>query len=135
MMDLSRRELCTGFAALWLGFGMAPRLAEAGESDASVALLSLLPDRAEAAAIGSAWLDQEGLKSRPPAGILASLTQRLQRQGWSGAADPAELRKRLAAAVQADFSDRAVVSVEGWQIARTQAELCALAYFSTTGSL
>ena len=42
---------------------------------------------------------------------------------------------KLSDAIAEDFRRGAVVKIEGWQIARTQAELCALAYFATTGSL
>jgi hypothetical protein len=117
-MILSRRHLLVGAAALALW----PRPVFAAAVDQTAALLALLPDRAAAARLGEAWVRQEHL----PAG---EVLQRLQQRVAGG--DPGKLRD----AVAEDFRSGAVVKIEGWQIARTQAELCALAYFATTGSL
>jgi hypothetical protein len=117
-MTISRRRLLAGAAVLAL---LPPRHGFAA-IDQSEALLALLPDRAAAAKLGQRWVDRE--QPRPDA-ILANLQQRLN------GADAAKLRD----AVAEDFRWGAVVKIEGWQIARTQAELCALAYFSAVGSL
>jgi len=134
MTDLSRRTLWTSMAALWLGLGAGTARAGAPDNETEV-LLSLLDDRQNAAAIGSAWLDQDGEKPRAPGALVASLTETLRQQGWNGGTDREALRGKLAAAVQADYRAGAVVTVEGWQIAKTQAELCALAYLAPEGYL
>jgi hypothetical protein len=45
------------------------------------------------------------------------------------------LRAQYAGAALADCRVDDVAMVQGWQIARTQAELCVLAYFSSAGLL
>jgi len=116
-MTISRRRLLAGAAVL----ALLPRHGFAA-IDQSEALLALLPDRAAAAQLGQIWVDRQHPRADA---VLASLQQRLN------GADAAKLRD----AVAEDFRCGAVVKIEGWQIARTQAELCALAYFSTVGSL
>ena len=135
MMDFSRRDLWTSMAALWLGFGLPAGAAEASESDDARILLGLLDDRPAAALLGSSWLKQTNGELSPPAAIVDRLTQGLRQQGWTGRTDNEELRRRLSAAVQQDFRTGAVVTIDGWQIARTQAELCALAYLASVGQL
>jgi hypothetical protein len=117
-MTISRRHLLVGAAVLALLPGQA---LDAAVNDRE-ALLALLPDREAAARIGETWIEQE--QQRPDA-VLQSLKQRLN------GGDAEKLRDAIAE----DFRNGAVVKIEGWQIARTQAELCALAYFATTGSL
>jgi translation initiation factor IF-1 len=117
-MTMSRRHLLIGAAVL----ALLPGQAFAAATNNGEALLALLPDRKAAARIGEAWIEQE--QQRPDA-ILQSLSQRL------GGGDSGKLRDAIAE----DFRNGAVVKIEGWQIARTQAELCALAYFAAVGTL
>jgi hypothetical protein len=117
-MTISRRHLLAGAAVLSLMSGRA----FAAAVNNSETLLALLPDREAAARIGATWIEQE---QQHPDAVLQSLAQRL------GGGDSGKLRDAIAE----DFRNGAVVKIEGWQIARTQAELCALAYFATTGSL
>ena len=117
-MIVSRRHLLAGAAMLILW----PRDAFAATADQTETLLTLLPDRNAAAKLGSTWVQKE---RKQPGEVLQSLQQRL------GGGDAGKLRDAIAE----DFRSGAVVKIEGWQIARTQAELCALAYFATTGSL
>jgi hypothetical protein len=124
-MILSRRHLLAGAVALVL----LPRSAFAALNDQTEALLALLPDRDAAAKLGARWVQRE---QKQPGDVLESLQQRL---GWSRDADGTTLRHALANAIADDFRNGTVVNLEGWQIARTQAELCALAYFAATGSL
>jgi hypothetical protein len=117
-MTMTRRHLLAGIAAL----ALLPREAFAAAVEETGTLLELLPDPDAAARLGKTWIDQE----HPQAGaLLQGLRHRL------GGGDAGKLRDAIAA----DFRGGAVVKVEGWQIARTQAELCALAYFAKTGSL
>ena len=117
-MTMTRRHLLTGIAVL----ALLPRHALAAALDETEAMLDLLPDRDAAARLGQSWVDREHPQ---PIAVLNSLRQRL-----SGG-DAGKLRDAIAE----DYRDGAVVKVEGWQIARTQAELCALAYFTKAGSL
>ena len=124
-MKLSRRDLLAGAAA----FALWPQKVSAAPTDHTEAMLTLLPDRNAAARLGADWVGHE---QKEPAAILQSLQQRLR---WSPDADAATVHRNLANAIGSDFRTGDIVAVEGWQIARTQAELCALAYFATTGSL
>ena len=124
-MKVSRRHLLAAAASLMLW----PRDAFAAAAAQTEALLSLLPDRNAAAKLCANWVDEEHPK---PGEILDNLQRRL---GWSGSTDAIALRRNLATAIGDDFRSGAVVKVDGWQIARTQVELCALAYFATRGSL
>jgi hypothetical protein len=118
-MMLNRRRLLAGAAILIL-----PRAALAGLNEQAEALLALLPDRNAAAKIGAAWVEQE---RNAPAEIFEILQRRLR---WSVETDMTTLRHNLADAIDDDFARGSIVRVEGWQIAKTQAELCALAYFA-----
>jgi hypothetical protein len=122
-MMLSRRHVLAGAAV----FMLSPRLAFAALNDQTAALLALLPDRDPAAKLGARWVQQD---HKEPGEILESLQQRLH---WSPDADGTTFRHNLANAIADDFRSGAVVKVEGWQVAETQAELCALAYFAAAG--
>ena len=124
-MMLNRRKLLAGAAILLF----LPHPVFASAQNETDAMLGLLPDRDEAAKLGASWVAQE---HKEPREILESLQQKLR---WSPAADAGTFRHNLANAIGDDFRSGTVVKVEGWQIARTQAELCALAYFAVTGKL
>jgi hypothetical protein len=115
-MTLTRRKLLVGAALL----ALMPRPVVAATN--TEPMLDLLPDRDAAARLGQSWVDQEHPQ---PQAVLNSLRRRL---------NGSDARK-LQDAVAEDFRNGAVVKVEGWQIARTQAELCALAYLAKTGRL
>ena len=122
-MIVSRRHLLAGAAM----FMLSPRSAFAARNDQTEALLALLPDRDAAAKLGARWMQQQ---HKEPGEILESLQQRLH---WSQDADATTFRHNLANAIADDFRSGAVVKLEGWQVAETQAELCALAYFAAAG--
>jgi hypothetical protein len=124
-MIVSRRHLLAGAAV----FMLSPRSAFAARNDQTEALLALLPDRDAAAKLGARWMQRE---PQQPADVLESLQQGLR---WSRDADGSTLRHALTNAIADDFRNGTVVKLEGWQIARTQAELCALAYFVVAGRL
>ena len=124
-MTMTRRHLLAGAAMLVLW----PRDLFAAATAETEAILSLLPDRNAAAKLGASWVQQE---HKEPGEVVESLQQRLR---WSTQADATTFRHNLANAIADDFMNGAVVKVEGWQIARTQAELCALAYLASVGSL
>lgn len=134
MKPISRRAALAGIAAAGLlaGFGYH---AAAETSDLTQTLLSVVGNRQSAAALGETWINHKRGGGTKPAALPEHLADILRAQGWSGGNDPAELRQRLNAAVRADYRNGETVTVAGWQLAKTQAELCALAYYATTGLL
>ena len=132
MNPISRRTLLAALAAS-AGFP-ALQGAHASSADVTETLLSFVGDRSSAATLGQSWIRADHPHASP-AGVVSRLTATLQAQGWTGSRDPAELRERFNQAVRADYKNGETVAVEGWQIARTQAELCALAYFANAGLL
>jgi hypothetical protein len=133
MNPVSRRAVLGALAASAVITAL-PRSAYASSTDVTQTLLSFIDDRRSAAALGQIWIRVDHPHASP-AGVVSRLTATLEAQGWSGSKDPAELRQRFNEAVRADYKNGETVAVEGWQIARTQAELCALAYFATQGIL
>jgi hypothetical protein len=134
MSPISRRALLAGLAAAGI-LAEAGRPASADTSDLTETLLSVVDDRRSAAALGESWIAHKRGGGTKPAALVNRLADILRAQGWSGAKDPAELRQRLNAAVRADYRNGETVAVAGWLLARTQAELCALAYYATAGLL
>jgi hypothetical protein len=108
------------------------RPALASEADIGEALLSLLDDRKTAATLGGLWLKAA---SQTRAEVLAGLQAGLRDHGWTGAVDSQTLRSAMADTVADDFRAGKLVTLDGWQIAEAQAQLCALAYFAEAGSL
>ena len=133
MNPVSRRTLLGALAAS-AALAALPQQAQASSTDVTETLLSFIDDRRSAATLGQIWIRADHPHASP-AGVVSRLTATLQAEGWSGSKDPAELRLRFNEAVRADYKNGETVAVEGWQIARTQAELCALAYFATQGIL
>jgi len=133
MSALTRRGLLGSLAAAGMLLA-AERRPSADTLDLTQTLLSVVSDRRSAAALGESWIDHRrgGIKAVE---LVNHLSEVLHAQGWSGSADPAELRQRFNATVRADFRHGETVTVAGWQLARSQAELCALAYFASAGLL
>jgi hypothetical protein len=121
-MRLSRRHLLAGTALL----AVSPQRVFAAAAEQTEALLALLPDRVAAAEFGARWMEQAPKEADA---ILDSLRQRLR---WSPGTHVTTLRHNLAIAIGDDFRSGRIVKVEGWQIARTSAELGALAHFAGT---
>ena len=131
-MSHSRRGVIAGLVAL----GLLPRVgtAQASEAVMADALLALLDDREQAASLGATWLMQRNHAPAPGA-LLNALTADLRKRGWDGNTGPDALRRALAATVADDYRSGDLITISGWQIARTQAALCALAFFAGTGRL
>ncbi|MFZ3035354.1 MAG: hypothetical protein WA138_15240 [Parvibaculum sp.] len=89
-------------------------------------LVSLLADRQSAARLGTLWAKNSSAPREPEA-IAAKIGERLRSFGWSRNGTPDELREALAGRIAHDFAHNDMVSLSGWQLARTSAELCALA--------
>jgi hypothetical protein len=134
MNPISRRAALGGLAAasILVGYG---RTVAAGIPNLTQTLLSVVGDRRSAAALGETWINHKRGGGTKPAALPEHLADILRAQGWSGGSDPTELRQRVNAAVRADFQNGETVTVAGWQLAKTQAELCALAYYAMVGLL
>ncbi len=89
-------------------------------------LMSLLAEPDAAARLGTEWR-KVATMAREPAVIAASIGKRLNPHGWHNQGTPEELREALKAAIVRDYANNDMVSIGGWQIARTSAELCVLA--------
>jgi hypothetical protein len=126
----SRRNFLTGLA-LFAVQRIAP--AAAGEAETAELLLSVLADRDRAAQLGQIWLQQATDLPEAPA-LARRLLEKLRHRGWDGSGDQDAIRATLAAATKADYAAGRTVTVEGWELARTQIELCALAYLDGTSN-
>jgi len=80
-------------------------------------VVSLFSNLRSARAIGAAYL-----RSYP--------ADRLDTSIFPIGLSPTERRSTIAAQVRDDFASSRVVSVDGWMLARTEAQLCALAYLT-----
>ena len=89
-------------------------------------LMSLLAEPEAAARLGNEWRKVAAMASEPDV-IAASIGKRLNPHGWHSQGTPEELREALKAAIIRDYANNDMVSIGGWQIARTSAELCVLA--------
>lgn len=127
-MNLPRRALLAGIALA----GLAPLLLGRKDPQADFALLTGFADLGDAAAIGRAYLAQQN-----PAEAASDLSADLMaRQGIpSGAASSrTAIAHAIARQCRREFAAGDVVSVHGWQLARTEAELCALAALAAAAS-
>lgn len=95
-------------------------------------LMSLLTDKEGAARLGVLLMQAHSLPRETDA-IAATIERRVQTTGWTKDGTPAELRDAIAARIKQDYVHGDMVDLSGWQLARTSAELCALAA-SMTGA-
>jgi hypothetical protein len=112
-------------------YGLTSSVLQSRNEALQEALLQSLTDRHHAAEIGKAWVQQYRLGFMPPKLVADRLSQRLRTYGWQETAEMRGLRRALAAAVRQDFLEGSIIDVRGWQIARTQAELCVLAHLNS----
>jgi len=89
-------------------------------------LSSLLADKEGAARLGVLLMEAHHLPRETEA-IAANIGRRLQSTGWTKDGTPEALRDALAARIKQDYVHGDMVDLSGWQLARTSAELCALA--------
>lgn len=102
------------------------RLLERESANLADELLAMLADPAGAAAIGRQLATAAAGVEKQKA-VAAKIGKRLRSHGWRPGASPEELHTAIAARIRHDFEHGEMVEVSGWQIARTSAELCALA--------
>lgn len=105
------------------------RVLLAGRADANppvARLAAALGPRGSVEAIGRAYLEEAGGAFDADT-TKASLARRLDAQGidWH-AASVRRLARGLGAIVEADLRESRVVTVDGWVMARTEVEVCAL---------
>jgi hypothetical protein len=96
----------------------------------AAALMSLLDDPESAARLGQNLRGHSAV-AREPGVIAASIGKRLKQHGWHDQGTPEDLRKALVARIERDYATNDMVDISGWQMARTAAELCALAASQT----
>lgn len=116
-----RRDLLVGGVALGLGGAAAIWFETSGRADLHLRadeLLARLPAAARrgAAALGRRYLAQHPEESDP---------DRLRRYVGEAVADGSA--PRLRDRIRSEFARGELVAVDGWQITRTEARLCALA--------
>ena len=113
-----RRTLIAGVVAALGTFPLPSRRA------AEAAILAALSDRRTAALIGQTapWpkQDRDWLLDR----ILADLQMQ---PAEAARMQTGEIRRRLAARIQADFAETRTIRQDGWLVALTEARLCSLA--------
>ncbi len=104
-----------------------------GSEDANITsrLTRVYSHRDSAATVGRAYLAQTP-RVRTSDGLIRLLSQRLSLQENAEHAPALEalndqaLQTHLAEAIKADFAAERVVEVDGWVLAQTEAQLCAL---------
>ncbi len=127
-MNLPRRAVLAGIALA----GLAPGLLGRKDPETDVALLAGFADRNDAVAIGRAYLAQQTL-SEPAADLSAGLVKSLGIPKGSGLSRTT-LGRAITRQCRREFAAGDVISVGGWLLARTEADLCALAALAATAS-
>ena len=123
-MRPTRREFLVGlFAAVVVG-NVTKLLAPTTTEETAEALLSTLPNRASARAIGRVFLEErseEGSRDRLIRKILGD------DRGGSALSDPGALRVYLRDRIRRDFARSETIELDGWVLSLTEVRLCALA--------
>ena len=123
-MRPTRREFLVGlFVAVVVG-NVSKLLAPRTTEETAEALLSTLPNRASARAIGRVFLEErseERSRDRLIRKILGD-----DRDG-SALADPGALRVYLRDRIRRDFARSETIELDGWVLSLTEVRLCALA--------
>ena len=123
-MRPTRREFLVGlFAAVVVG-NVTKLLAPTTTEETAEALLSTLPNRASARAIGRVFLEErseERSRDRLIRKILGN------DRGGSALSDPGGLRVYLRDRIRRDFARSETIELDGWVLSLTEVRLCALA--------
>lgn len=125
---ISRRNLMIlgGVAAIAAALPTTLVIVEREKGDTASGLMFLLADPVGAAEIGRRWIAATG-REPDGAALAQKIGKRLRAQGWRPGDDPETMRTALAAQIRSEFVRDDLVDVEGWQLARSSAELCAVA--------
>jgi len=133
MIRLSRRTLLRlamlGVAAgpLRTGAVTAAELPQARATGLEATLRALLPKGVGIARIGQRYLASAEIEGQS----LSRSLRFVQGLGAAGAAQGNVDRDRIAARIRRDFEQDRVAVVDGWILARTEAELCAICVLAT----
>jgi hypothetical protein len=84
-------------------------------------LVSLLPDQQRARQVGTVYLQSSLGQSAPPLALVETVLAAMGPNASSKA-----IRQYLIARIQQELQDVQVVSVDGWIMSPTEAQLCAL---------
>ena len=123
-MRPTRREFLVGlFVAVVVG-NVSKLLAPRTTEETAEALLSTLPNRASARAIGRVFLEE-----RSEEGSRDLLIRKILGDDRSGSAlaDPGALRVYLRDRIRRDFARSETIELDGWVLSLTEVRLCALA--------
>lgn len=125
---VSRRQLLVLGASALTAAAIPASLAliQRDGEDLSANLMGLLNNPDSAAELGERWLI--ATHAHPSIGGLSQkINKRLHPNGWSPLTLAEDAHAILAEHVRNDFLRNDIVEIEGWQLARTEAELCILA--------
>lgn len=88
-------------------------------------LVQTLDNPHAAAEIGATFLSS---RAEPQAEIFrAALSAKLTARGIGPKADPQAIKDAMSQLIRSDFAGGNLTDIEGWMLARSEAELCALA--------
>jgi hypothetical protein len=121
-----RRRMLAILAAscAWFGVPGLRVLSGSGAADAaplSPTLAGLFTDRCSAEAVGAAYLRSVDDAEARPEWLVRSILG-----DGPATMDQAELKRVIGTRIRRDFTENAVVMVDGWMLSRTEARLCAL---------
>lgn len=135
-MSMNRREFLVLAGASTLAWPSLSVLATEIAAPKTAADLSpqqwlnkLLPGSAKAAAdIGQVWKQRFSAETLPSSAQLQTqLSTRLSARGWQANLPDAAWREHWQALLQEEFVQHQLIDIDGWQMARSNAELCLLA--------
>lgn len=125
---ISRRQLLvlTGVGLAAAALPAALPLFDRERTTLAEELIATLTDPARAAEIGRQWMVSTE-RSGNPSVFAQKIAKRLHARGWHPG-DPTDVtRAAIGERVRYEFRHDDMVDIAGWQISRTEAELCALA--------
>lgn len=125
---ISRRQLLvlTGVGLAAAALPAALPLLDRERQTLADELIATLADPARAAEVGRQWMVSTE-RSGNTSTFAQKIAKRLRSHGWHPGDSPDVMRAAIGARVRDEFRHDDMVEIAGWQISRTEAELCALA--------
>ena len=125
-MPLLRRRKLLGAVgcvavAIWSAVPWAASRSENARDRMVQKLLSLLPDWQRARQVGTVYLQSSLEQRAPPLALVETVLAAMGQNASSEA-----IRRYLVARIQQELQEVQVVSVDGWIMSATEAQLCAL---------
>jgi hypothetical protein len=99
----------------------------------AVQIVSAVPDRRRAAALGRAYL-RDAPNEASVAGLVAAISSGCVPSLGSHTAGTADLRRALSMRVERDYAEQRLVEVQGWLLAPSEARICALTALMATNA-